>query len=197
VPLSFVSIQDRPALPETLYLDAGVFFRFALKPHEDHHPVVNLMKDAATGPSRMYTSSIVVPEVNDAVYKWLLRKNPELIKAPSLVDDSVWEQVQQVTDSIERLIARAHIEACKADGPTRAHAWRLQREKKLRSFDAIHLATCLRRSFRTVVTFDDDLHAIEDASIWTSAKLAKAWPQRLAVKAAKPAIPGPQEASPP
>jgi predicted nucleic acid-binding protein len=135
----------------------------------------------------MYTSSIVVPEVNDAIYKWLLRKDHELIKAPRAVDDSIWEELERVTTSIEQLIARARIEACKADGPTRAYAWGLQREKRLRSFDAIHLATCIRRSFRQIVTFDDDFHAIEDAIIWTSSTLAKAWTKRLAEAKAKAA----------
>lgn len=188
MPLSFASIEDRP-LPEALYLDTGVFFRHVLKTHDDNAAVVELIKDAATGQCRMYTSSIVVPEVNDAVYKWLLRRDKELIPAPRAVDDSVFEEVERVTLAAERLIARARIEACKADGPTRAHAWALQREKKLRSFDAIHLATCVRRSFRDIVTFDDDFLAIGDATIWTSAKLAKAWPKREALKAGKGAAP--------
>jgi predicted nucleic acid-binding protein len=179
VPLTFVSIEKRP-LPATLYLDAGVFVRATLKTHDDHIPVLRLLKDAATGSTRMYTSSIVVPEVNDAIYKWLLRRDPELIKAPRAVDDSIWEELESVTTSVEQLIARARIEACKADGPTRAHAWRLQRDKKMRSFDAIHVATSARRSLRSVVTFDDDFHAIADATIWTSSKLAAAWTERQA-----------------
>jgi len=178
VPLTFVSITERP-LPSTLYLDAGVFVRAVLRTHEDHKAVLHLLQDAAIGPTRLYTSSIVVPEVNDAVYKWLLRAERELIPAPRAVKDAIWEELEQVTNSVEQLIARARIEACKADGPTRARAWRLQREKKMRSFDAIHLATCIRRSMRDIVTFDDDFHAIDDATIRTSPVLAKAWTERL------------------
>lgn len=157
--------------------------RAALKTHEDHISIVRLLQDAASGPTRMYTSSILVPEVNDAIYKWLLRNRRELIKAPRAVDDEIWDELAKVTSSIESLIARARIEACKADGPTRAEAWRLQRQKKLRSFDAIHLATCIRRSFRDIVTFDDDLHAIDDGTIWTAPKLANAWRRRRAAAA--------------
>lgn len=62
----------------------------------------------------------------------------------------------------------------------RVRAWELQREHKMRSFDAVHAATCLGNDITDIVCFDDDFHApLSNATIWTSTELAGRWRLKL------------------
>jgi predicted nucleic acid-binding protein len=176
--------EDRP-FPDRMYLDASVFVPALAKTLPDHALILKFIKESVLGPPRLYTSAVIFSEVNDALYKHLLRRRGEanLIDKPKVVPDDVWDEVEKVSTLLDALIANAHIEACKADGTIRSRAWQLQKRHKMRSFDALHAATCLQRGIDDFVCFDSDFHDPLDAlTIWSSTELRNRWAKRLSDK---------------
>lgn len=176
----FRVLRERP-LPETLYLDAGVFVRGLNARHRDHRDIVDLLKDAASDRTKLHTSSVIFPEVNDAILKVVLDREAgagnlsettrDLLRYPDRIPDPIWDEVVLVAEALEDLIAAENIVVCKADGPVRRAAMSLQKAHHLRAFDSIHVATCQRRGVKDVVCFDQDFYVVPGLTIWTAQQL--------------------------
>lgn len=173
--VSFRALTDRP-LPERLYLDAGFLFRVLMTTHRDHRECLRLLKEAITGPTRLYSSQILFPEINDAFLKDELRStgNEELLRTPDLIPDGVWDEVRRVSHLLDDLLISVPIECCKLDPKIRQEAVRLQRAYRMRVFDAIHAATATLRGVTDIVCFDRDFHPVAGLTIWTARALMHA-----------------------
>lgn len=175
---TFKSVEDDRPFPDRMYLDATVFVRGIASTHVDNKLILQFIKETVFVRPRLYTSSVIFPEFNDALYKYLLnrRGDGDLIKRPLAVPDEVWEEVGKATHSLELLIRRGQIETCKMNEVTRDRAWKLQRKHKMRSMDAMHAASCLEKGITDLVCFDSDFHeAMDGRTIWTSTELRDRW----------------------
>lgn len=199
----FKSIEEDRPFPGRMYLDASVFVSAIASTHPNNKLTLRFIKETVFGPPRLYTSRVIFVEVNDGLLKYLLKRRGDLdlIKSPQLVPDEVWDEVQLATTSLEALIRRGQIEMCKMDEATRYRAWKLQRDQKMRSMDAVHASSCLEKGISDLVCFDSDFHGAMDGHvIWTSTELRKQWTKAAAATAklqAKKAAEAAQASAPP
>lgn len=176
-----VALTTRP-LPDKIYFDATPIVAALLPSDARNRPSLEFLKDAAVDSAQLNSSSILFPEVNDAMFKAIIKRDIDKLAAtrsderaekpgwwiahPDLVPSWVWDELGTVTDLLEDLITTAGISLFRAESPVRQEAYRLQRSHRLRAFDAIHAATCLTFRIPNIVCYDRDFHHIDGLTIW-------------------------------
>jgi predicted nucleic acid-binding protein len=181
VPAARVPLTKRP-LPDKIYFDATFVVATLLKSDDRNRQSLDFLKDAAVDPAQLNSSTVLFPEVNDAIFKAIIRRDINKLAAsrgderaeqpgfwyarPEMVPPEVWDELGNVVDLMEELVTTAGIALFRADAPVRQEAYRLQRSHRLRAFDAIHAATCLTFRISDIVCYDRDFHHIDGLTIW-------------------------------
>lgn len=154
-----------------------------------------MLRDAIKGPTRLYCSQVIFPEIPNAFLKDELKARGhdvgDMLAHPDRIPDPIWAEVERVSELLDDLVRSAPIECCKADPRVRQEARRLQTAYKLRSFDSFHAATALIRGVPDIVCFDSDFHDVPGLTIWTAPALFPKPPPEVPVPPDAPVRPTP------